>query len=307
MRIAVMGAGGVGGYFGGLLAANGEDVTFIARGPHLRAIQERGLQVKSTHGDFHVRDARGAEDPAKVGPVDVVMFCVKSWDTRVAAEAVRPMVGDGTAVISFQNGVGNEDEMIDVLGRRPVVGGLAYVTSTIAEPGVVQQNGPVARIIYGELDGGRTPRLEAFHNACVAAKINAELSDDIAKAIWTKFLYICAFSGVCTLTRQSLGPLLTDPDAREMFVACMEEVAAVAKARGVALDPDIVAKQLALADTFGSTPKPSMLIDLERGNRLEAAWLNGDVARLGRQAGVATPVNHFIFTALKLIADGAVR
>ncbi|HZT08851.1 MAG TPA: 2-dehydropantoate 2-reductase, partial [Chloroflexota bacterium] len=213
-------------------------------------------------------------------------------------------VGEGTAVISFQNGVENEDVLATVLGSTHVLGGLAYVTSTIASPGVIEQRGETARIVFGELDGRESPRAQGFLAACRGAGINAELSRDIAGAIWTKFLYICAFSGVCTLTRQPLGPVLADPDTRDLFVTCMNEVAAVARARGVRLADDVVSRQLALADSYGAALKPSMLVDLERGNRLEAEWLNGAVARLGRQAGVEAPVNRFIFTALKLLAEG---
>ncbi len=304
MRIAVMGSGGVGGYFGGLLAAHGEDVTFVARGAHLLAIQDRGLEVNSTIGSFHVRDAQATDDPAKIGPVDVVMFSVKSWDTRSAAEAIRPLVAGETVVISLQNGVDNEDELAEVLGPKHVAGGVAYVTSIIASPGVIQQSGTIARLVFGELDGQRTPRMEAFYDACRAAGINAELSNDTLKAIWTKFLYICAWGGVGTLTRQPIGPVLGDPDTRELFRRVMEEAEAVARAKGVALDPDIVERHLALADSVAPGLKPSMLVDLERGNRLEVAWLNGAVARIGRQVGVETPVNTFIFAALKLLANG---
>jgi 2-dehydropantoate 2-reductase len=161
-----------------------------------------------------------------------------------------------------------------------------------------------ARLVFGELDGRRTPRMEAFPEACRAAGINAELSDDIAKALWTKFLFICAWGGVGTLTRQPIGAVLRDSDTRELFVRVMEEAVAVARAKGVALDPDIVERQVALADSVDPGNKPSMLVDLERGNRLELEWLNGAVARIGRQVGVDTPVNHFIYAALKLLANG---
>jgi 2-dehydropantoate 2-reductase len=252
-----------------------------------------------------VAGAKASDDIAAIGPVDIVLFCVKSWDTPPAAAAIRPLVGGDTAVISLQNGVDNEDEMIDVLGREPVVGGLAYVTSFITAPGRFEQSGAIARIIFGELDGRRSQRLEACLQACLAAKIQADLTDDIAKAIWTKFLYICAFSGVCTVTRQPLGPVLQDQDTRRLFEATMQEVTDLAIARGVAVDPDIVARQMKLADTFGPTLKPSMLVDLERGNRLEVQWLNGAVSRLAKQTGVPTPVNDFIYAALKLLADPA--
>lgn len=305
MKIAVMGAGGVGGYFGGRLSAHGENVTFIARGEHLRAIQAHGLRVQSHHGDFHLRPAVATDDPSQVGPVDIVMFCVKTWDTESAGRAARPLLGEQTAVISFQNGVENEEILAEILGPEHVMGGLAYVTSIIAAPGLVQQAGPVARLIFGEIDGQPSARARAFHRLCREADIDVGLSTDIRKDMWTKFLYICAFSGVSTLTRQPLGPVLNDPDTRELFVGCMREVEAAARARGIQLEPDVVTRQLALADAYGPDLKPSMLSDLERGNRLELEWLNGSVARMGRDLGIETPLNQFIWAALKHHARGS--
>lgn len=299
-----MGAGALGGYFGGRLALAGEDVVFLARGAHLRAIQQDGLEVRSHHGDFRVKPAQATEQPSDVGPVDVVLFCVKSWDTESAARALRPMLGANTAVISLQNGVDNEDRLAETLGPEHIMGGLAYVTATIAAPGVIEQSSATARLIFGERDGARTARAEAFYEACRGAGIDAELSVDVEKEIWTKFLYICAFAGLTTLVRGPLGAVLHDPDARELFVAGMREAEAVARARGVQLEPDIVEQQLARADGFGAGLKASMLHDLERGNRLEVEWLNGAVARLGRELGVATPVNRCIAVALRPYAAG---
>jgi 2-dehydropantoate 2-reductase len=302
LKIAVMGTGGVGGYFGGRLAQRGEDVHFIARGEHLRAIQERGLTVRSTHGDFRIHPARATADPAEIGPVDAVMLCVKMWDTESAGHAIQPLVGENTAVISFQNGVENEDLLAGVLGREHVVGGAAYIFSAIAEPGLIEHVSPFARLVLGELDGRITPRAEEFCTAATAAGIDASVSTAIMKDLWSKFVFICALSGVCTVTRSACGPVVRTAETREMFVECMREVAAVAGARGVALDRDIVERQLARADALAPEHKPSMLYDLEHGHPLEVAWLNGAVARLGGEVGVPTPVNRFIAATLSFHA-----
>jgi 2-dehydropantoate 2-reductase len=303
-RYAVIGAGGVGGYFGGRLARSGADVGFLARGAHLDAMRQHGLLVRSHYGDFHLERVQATSDPRELGAVDFILVCVKSWDTVTAAELVRPLLGPDTAVISLQNGVENEDQIAAVVGSGRTMGGLAYVIARIASAGVIEQIGPTAKVIFGERDGRLTPRGEAFARDCMAAGIDGKLSAEIESEIWRKFLYICAFSGTCTVARSSLGPVLKDPDTRALFVACMEEVKALADARGIRLESDIVPNQLALADGFSPEVKPSMLTDLERGNRLELDWLNGAVDRMGRELGVPTPANHSIYTALKLLRSG---
>ena len=304
MKIAVMGTGGVGGYFGGRLAASGQDVTFIARGDHLRAIRERGLLVRSHRGDFRVAPAQATDDPAAVGPVDAVMFCVKMWDTEAAAELMRPMVAGDTGIVSFQNGVDNEERLAAILGPEHVLGGVAYVMSGIAEPGVIQQSGPLAKLVFGELHGAATPRAEALLAACHGAGIEAELTADVHRALWTKFLFLCALSGMTTLASSPIGPILQDPDTRQMFIDCMREVEAVARARGIDLPPGILEEQTAFADSRPPEFTSSMYLDLERGNRMELEWLSGTVVRLGRVLGVPTPVNRLIYAALKLHAAG---
>jgi 2-dehydropantoate 2-reductase len=264
----------------------------------LRAMRERGLQVHSHNGDFRVDPARTTSDPGEIGPVDVVMFCVKMWDTESAGRAIQPLIGESTAVISFQNGVAAEDALVRIVGRKHVLGGAAYIFSAISEPGVVEHTSPNARLVFGELDGGLSPRAEAFCDAARSAGIDAHLSGNIVKDLWSKFVFICALSGVCAVTRSTVGPVLGVPETREMFIDCMREVAAVAAARGVTLDKDIVEKQLTGAGSLAPHQKPSMLYDLEHGHPLEVAWLNGTVARLGAELGVATPINRFIAAAL---------
>lgn len=305
VQIAVMGSGGLGGYFGGRLALAGQDVTFLARGEHLRAMRQSGLRVRSYHGDFEIRPVRCTDDPARFGPVDVVIFSVKAWDTETAGRALLPLMTGAVAGISFQNGVDNEERLAAILGSEHVMGGVAYVTSAVVEPGVVEQTSPVARLIFGELDGRQSKRATAFHAACQQAGIDVTLSEDIHRELWTKAVFICAFGGICALTRTSIGPVLNDEDNRCLFIGCMREVEAVARARGVKLDPQVVERHLALAESFGPDLKPSMLHDLERGNRLEVEWLNGAVARMGAELEIDTSVNRFIATALNLHALGS--
>jgi 2-dehydropantoate 2-reductase len=304
-RYVLIGAGGVGGYFGGLLARSGAEVHFVARGAHLDALRRYGLRIQSHAGPFHLPRVSATDDPRQIGPVDYVLLCVKSWDTAAAAEAARPLLGPHTAVVSPQNGVDNEAVIAEVLGGQHVMGGLAYVISRIASPGVIEQVGPTAKLIVGELDGSMSERGEKLLADGLTAGIDIELSPTIEAEIWRKFLYICAFSGTCTLTRSSLGPVLQDPDTRPLFVACMEEVKALADAKDIGLEDDLVTAQLARADGFPPEVKPSMLNDLERGNRLELDWLNGAVVRMGRELGVPTPANHAVYTALKLLRHGS--
>lgn len=277
-------------------------VHFIARGEHLHALRDRGLTVRSRNGDFRVHPAQATAEPGDIGPVDVVMFCVKMWDTEAAGRAIQPLIRPDTAVISFQNGVEAEEILARIVSREHVLGGAAYIFSSIVAPGVVEHTSPNARLLFGELDGRATPRADAFCAAAQAAGIDASLSSNIVKDLWSKFVFICALSGMCAVTRATVGPVLGTPATRDLFVECMREVAAVAAARGVTLDDDIVERQLAGANTLFPRQKPSMLYDLEHGHTLEVAWLNGTVARLGAELGVPTPVNRFIAGALSLHA-----
>lgn len=304
MKIAVMGTGGVGGYFGGRLAQAGLDVTFIARGQHLQAIRQNGLRVTSELGDFTIRPAQATADPAEVGPVDYVLFSVKMYDTETAGAAIRPLVGADTAVISLQNGVDNEAKLARLLGPEHVLGGVAYVFAAIAEPGSIEHSGRVARLVFGELDGRLTPRAEAFREACGKAGFEAEISTDIEKTLWTKFLGNCAGNGLSSVTRTSLGVIRDDPDLRAIYEECLREAVAVARAKGVKLDPDAVEKQLAGFDRLPHALRSSTEQDVARGNRLEVASLNGLVVQFGRELGIPTPVNHFIYAVLKPHAAG---
>lgn len=304
MRIAVMATGGVGGYFGARLAASGEDVHFIARGAHLAAIRERGLKLESANGDLRLHPVKATDAPATIGPVDHVVFAVKLWDTEAAAAALKPLVGPETAVIPFQNGIDGRERLSAVLGPRPVMGGVAYIASTIAGPGVIKHTGTMARIVFGEFDGRRSARAEAFLAACRKAGIDAALSGEIAKDLWAKFALLASFSGVTSLVRKSMGPIRDEPLTRQLLIDAVKEVTALAKVRGVELGADFIEKQTAVIGGMPAEMKSSMLVDLERGNRLELDWLSGAVARLGEAAKVPTPIHRFIAAALKLHAKG---
>ena len=303
MRIAVMGAGGVGGYFGARLAEGGEDVAFIARGPHLEAIRARGLTVRSGLGDARIAPARATGEAGKIGPVDIVLFCVKLWDVETAAAVVRPMLGPGTAVISLQNGVGAEERLAAVLGPGAVMGGVAHISAVIAEPGVIRHTGRLAALFFGELGDGESARGEAFLAACRRAGIDAKLNRDIERVIWEKFIFLVAFSGMTALLRKPIGPIREDGETWAMFRDAMTEAARLAAAKGIVFESDPVEKWAKIAEGMPDDYRASMLEDLERGHRLELPWLSGAVVRMGRKLSIATPVNGFITTALKLHAE----
>ena len=305
MRIAVVGAGGVGGGFGAALAKAGADVTFIARGAHLAAMKTKGLRVEGGRGETHVMPAQATDDPANVGPVDLVLFCVKLWDVESAGERIRPLVGPATAVIPLQNGIDAAERLIPILGAPAVMGGVAQISAVIAEPGVIRQTGTFMRLVFGELDGTRSKRGEAFLELCRKAGFDATLSEAIVTELWMKFILLATNASVTALTRQPLGKLRDDPDMRPQFVAAYKEVIDVGRARGVKLPADALDKVLAFNAGAPPTMKASMAIDLERGNRIELPWLGGKVVELGRQLGVPTPMHALMYAALKPYAMGA--
>lgn len=304
MKIAVMGSGGVGGYFGARLALAGEDVTFIARDEHLLAMRENGLKVFSGNGDMLVQPVNAVADAGKTGPVDIVIFAVKLWDTDTAAEACRPLIGPETAVISFQNGVEAADRVAAILGAEHTMGGVAHIASLIEAPGVIRHTGAMARLTFGELDGKSSGRGEDFLAACERAGFEAALSGRIVGEIWKKFVFLSAMAGATAVTRCSIGPILADADTRAMFASLMEEAAAVGRAQGIALAGELTGKLLDFAGGLPVEMKASMLGDLERGNRLELPWLSGAVVRMGRELSVPTPVTDTVYAALKPHAEG---
>lgn len=304
MRIAVMGSGGTGGYFGGLLARAGEDVTFIARGNHLAALRTQGLTIRSRlAGDFTL-PVRATDNPDEVGPVDLVLFCVKTYDTDAAVELSRSLVGPATVVLPLQNGIDAAERLERVLGREHVIGGVALITSSVTAPGTVTQTGGAGKIILGELAGGGSARTERLQQTFERAGIPAQVHPDIQIAIWEKFVFICAFGGITALTRLPIGPILASEACRELFEGVMREVAQVARARGVAVPGDSVERALTLAASFEPWARGSLYHDLESGRRLELDALNGTVVRLARESGCATPFNFAVYAALQPYADG---
>ena len=299
MRIAVVGAGGVGGGFGAALAKAGADVTFIARGAHLAAMKSAGLRIEGGRGETHLMPTQATDDPKTVGPVDYVLFCVKLWDVEKAGEHIKPLVGPDTAVIPLQNGIDAPERLIPILGKQAVMGGVAQISASIVEPGVVRQVGTFMRMLFGELDGSPSARGEALRAMCEKAGFDVTLSDRIVTELWMKFILLATNASVVAVARQPIGKLRDDPDMKPQFIAAYNEVIAVGKARGVRLPADALDKMLAFNAGAPPTMKPSMALDLERGNRIELPWLGGKVVELGRQLGVPTPTHAFMYAALK--------
>lgn len=298
MRVAVFGAGGVGGYLGARLAdAAAADVRLVARGEHLRALRESGLELRSIDGGCQV-DVPATDDPSEVGPVDVVVFTVKSTDTRAAAAALPPVLHDDTAVISFQNGVDNEAWIAEDVGEGHVLGGAAYIFSTIAEPGVVDHTGGPSRFVFGELDGRRSDRAEAFLAACLDAGVDAELSEDVRAVKWRKFVLMCAVGGTTAASRLPLGILREDDEAWGMFARIADEVCAVAAVEDVGLPDDTAERTVRFAEGLGEDSYSSLYHDLTHGKPMELEALNGAVVRRGREHGVHVPANEAVVALL---------
>jgi 2-dehydropantoate 2-reductase len=304
MRIAVMGTGGVGGYFGARLAQAGHEVAFVARGRQLAALRARGLRVQSQLGDVHLPNVEVTDEPAEIGPVDLVLFTVKLWDTLEAAEAVKPLLGTQTAVVSFQNGVVKDDILRQALGAEYVIGGVTYIAATIAEPGVIRHSGTLQKLVFGEYDGSQSPRVRQFREACADSGIDAEISDRIEQAIWEKFVFLIGLSGTTSLARTPIGPIRSHPRSRAFLHDVMTEVVQVALAQGVPLPADYADERLAFTDQVPASMTSSMHHDLEQGNRLEVPWLSGDVVERGARLGVPTPCNRAIFDILSVHSDG---
>jgi 2-dehydropantoate 2-reductase len=300
-----MGSGGVGGYVGGRLAASGQDVTFVARGAHLAAIREHGLALRSALGDVLIRPAPASDDPAAIGPVDLVIFAVKLYDTEAAAAATRPLLGPDSGVITFQNGVDSTGVLARALGPEHVIGGVAHIAAVIAEPGVILHTGTMASFVFGELDGGRSERVAGLATALQSAAVDHRISADVERDIWDKMAFLATFAGLTALLRRPIGPIREDAETRAMLRDGLTEAFAVARAKGICLPDDFVERTLERCDRLPHEMKSSMLQDLERGRRLELPWLSGAIVRLGRELGVPTPTHAFITTALKLHADGS--
>jgi 2-dehydropantoate 2-reductase len=304
MKIAIIGAGGVGGYFGARLAQAGADVHFVARGAHLAALRRDGLRVESPLGDIHLPDVHVTDNPADIGRADIVWLAVKLWDTEAAVQPMRSVVGPETGIISFQNGVTKDDVLRAAFGEAAVMGGVGYIAANIDRPGVIKHTGTMQRLIFGEYDGRRSARAQELLDACVRGGINAELSDDIRKAIWEKFVFLVGLSGATATIRDTIGPIRSNPRSRAFLFDLMRETVDVGRALGVALPADFAEQRLTFVDGLPDVMTSSMHHDLRAGKRLEVSWLSGGVAQLGERAGVATPMNRAVWNILALYERG---
>ncbi len=298
MKIMVMGSGGMGAYYGGLLARHGNDVTFIARSAHLEAIRANGLQVKSIFGDFTIAPARATDSPAEVGPVDLILFCVKTYNTDEAVEAIQPAIGPQTTVLSLQNGIDAVERIGKVIGMEYVLGGATWISSAVEAPGVIKQVSQFRRIVFGELDGTRSERIQSIYEVLQKTGITVEISEDILKILWTKFVFISSASSLGSLTRLPMGDYRSVPETRAMITSLMGEVESVASAQGIALDEDVVQKSLEFMDNAAPHIKASMQLDVEAGRQTELDSMVGVIGRKGRELGVPTPVADFVYASL---------
>jgi len=305
MKIVVMGSGGVGGFVGGRLAHAGCDVSFIARGAHLAAMRASGLVIASeARGDIHVPRVTVTDDPAQLGVVDLVLIAVKLRDTAAVAAAVKPLVGPRTAVLSLQNGVTKDDILRAAFGAAAVMGGVTYVATKDERPGVIRQTGTIQRVVIGEYDGSPSPRAEYLLDALIRAGIDAELSTDIRRTLWEKFVFLVGLSSTTATMRTTIGPVLKHPQTRAFLLDIMREATAVGRALGVALPEDYADERLAFADTLPHEMTSSLHHDLDAGRALEVEWLAGSVVTLGRQHGIATPCCRAVWDILALHAAG---
>jgi 2-dehydropantoate 2-reductase len=303
MRIAIFGTGAVGGYFGGRLAAAGEDVTFIARGRQLEALKKDGIYIVSPNGDLQLREVVAASRPKDVGRVDVVVFCVKMYDADEAAAQLAPMLGPETAVITLQNGVEAVELVARHIGWERVAGGAAYIMAAVEAPGRIRHTA-ADTLVFGELNGAKSSRLAAFEAAGQKAGYRVSLSTSIEVDVWTKFVRLSSWAGVTAVSRSTMGVIRADAALSAMMRAALDEAIAVGRARGVALPPELPEQSAAMVARFPDASKSSMLEDLERGRRLELPWLSGAVVRMGREAGVPTPTHAFIAAALGPFVQG---
>jgi 2-dehydropantoate 2-reductase len=291
--------------FGAALARAGADVTFVARGAHLEAMRANGLRVVGPRGDIHIHPCKATDDPAGIGVVDVVLFCVKLWDVESAGAAIKGLIGPNTMVIPLQNGIDAPDRLVCILGRDAIMGGVAQMSAAIERPGVIRQTGTFMSLVFGELDGRKSKRAAAFLSMCQKAGFDAALTDAIQTALWEKFVLLAVNSSIVSVIRLPFGKLRDDADVFALFSASFAEAIAIGRALGVRLRPDLQTQLENRVRNFPPEMKPSMTVDLERGNRLELPWLGGKLVALGKELDVPTPTLSVICAALKPYANGA--
>jgi len=303
VKIAIMGSGGLGGYYGARLQAGGNDVTFIARGENLKAMRENGLALEGDRA-IHLAEMKATDDPATIGKVDMVIFTVKLRDTESAARQLLPVIGPDTGIISLQNGVTKDDMLAPIVGREHLLGGAAYIGVSIVRPGVIRKAGTMERLAFGEFDNKMSKRAQAFLDACKASDIKADIPPDISLELWQKFVVIVTMSSITSAMRSTIGPIRANPHARQFALDVMKEVAAVGRALGIALEPDFAEKRFAHIDGMSPDMRASMSLDLELGRPLELPWLAGTVVEMGGKAGVPTPCCRAVRDILALYVDG---
>ena len=304
MRITVMGTGGLGGYIGGRLAHAGADVTFIARGQQLQAISQNGIQVQSVHGGFAVAPVRATSNPAEVGPVDLVLFCVKAYDAEVAAAQIKPLVGEQTAILPVLNGIDHLETLSTVLGPAHVLGGVSQITAHVIAPGLIEQVSANHTVDLGELSGVLSDRCRQIQQALAVSGIEVAVTPTIVEKMWWKLSVICGLSGVCSVARSGAGAIAQTPETLALIHQAVAECVAVAQASRISLSPALPDQIVNFVKNASTTLKPSMLVDLEHARRLEVEALNGKISRLGKAMAVPTPVNDFIYACLKPHANG---
>lgn len=308
MKISFVGAGGVGGFYGAMLARTGHDVSFIARGKHLDAIRQHGLRIVGPLGDFRV-NVQASDSPSDIGPVDAVIFTVKTYDNATAIPLIKPLIGPRTMVVTLQNGVDSAEEIAAVIDRKHVVGGCTYIATAIESPGVIRQTGTHRRVVLGEyFDAKRqvSGRVQALADAMLAADIQAEPVADARHAVWEKFTYLAPFAAFTGAARLPIGPLWAEEDSRKVFLDAVMEVAAVARAHGASLPADHRDRVHEYANKLPPGTRSSLLIDLSQGKRIEVEALQGSVVRRGARVGVATPIMAALYAVLRPHAGGAV-
>jgi 2-dehydropantoate 2-reductase len=303
MRIAIVGSGGVGGYYGARLAQAGAEVHFLARGPHLEAMRARGITINSPEGDVHVPKVDATDDPAHIGPVDLVFFTVKLYDTDAALKLLPPLLGPDTLVVPFQNGVDAIDRLIPAVGRRHVAGGTTYITAVVSEPGVIQHTA-LNRLLFGPLNGEVPESLKELEALCRTAGFEGVLKEKILVEIWAKFARLSVFSGMTALARSPIGVVRSDPDLRHMMETALHESISVARSKQIPLAHNTFTDVMAGYDALPAHAKSSMLEDLERGRRLELPWLSGAIVRIGQEVGLQTPTHRLIVSLLRPHMNG---
>src|SRR3954465_8227674 len=303
LKIAIMGSGGLGGYYGARLQAGGNDVTFVARGENLKALQQNGIALEGDRA-IHLPKVKATDDPAAIGTADIVIFTVKLRDTESAARQILPIIGPDTGIISLQNGVTKDDMLTPIVGREHLLGGAAYFGVSVVRPGVMRKAGTMERLAFGEFDNRISKRAQAFLDACKASDIKADIPPDISLELWQKFVVIVTMSSITSAMRTTIGPIRANPHARAFALDLMCEVVAVGRAQGIALEADFADKRVAVIDAVSPDMRASMALDLEMGRPLELPWLAGTVVDLGARSGVPTPCCRAVRDILAIRVDG---